>query len=127
MAFDWTICHEAQLITATVSGEAKAQDFAGFFAGVTEAGALPYRKIVDIRFAMLEVHLAEVKAFGRSIVEAGKTMKIGPTAIIASSEIAREFAHAFEENAHTDRPLRTFATVEKGRAWLDEVAPVVNS
>lgn len=126
MTFQWTVSHEARLVTATVSGEVRLGEFPGFFAAIAKAGVLPYRQLVDIRFATLEFHLAEIKQFGRHTTEAGKAAKVGTIATVATPALAQEFAHMYEDSTHADRPVGIFATVEEARAWLDRVAPVAD-
>ncbi len=127
MTFQWTVSHEARLVTATVSGEVGLGDFPAFFTAIAEAGALPYRKLVDIRFATLEFHLADIKAFGQTIDVANRSVKAGPTAVVAKSELAQDFAHTYEDHTHLDRPIGIFVTIEEARSWLDRVAPVTRS
>lgn len=124
MAIDWTISHAEKLVLATVPAGAKRSDYVTFLAGVADANAVGYRKIVDIRFATLEFKIADVRAYGQIVMTWGKDSKPGPTALIVNSEISSDFAELFRQYARADRPVRVFTDIEPARAWLDEVAPV---
>jgi hypothetical protein len=127
MAIDLRISHQDRLVLATVSGGTRRGDYLKMLQEIAAANAVGYRKIVDIRFVPLDYKIADFRAFGQSIRQwnrAGGTP--GPTALIATTEMAQQFAELFREHAPADRPLRIFTDIEPARAWLDEVAPVSN-
>ena len=110
---------------ATVGAGTRRGDFLKALQNVAAANAVGYRKIIDIRFMPLDFKISDLRAFGQAVIAWSQgTDKLGPTALIAGSEVAQEFARLFSEHARADRPLRIFADVAPARAWLDEVAPV---
>jgi len=92
---------------------------------IRAAGALPYRKLIDLSFAPLSLGLAGVraiKALNQEAGGAGKNAPRGPVAFVVGSEPAEEMVEMFHENVHVDRPLRVFRDVDTARQWLDEIA-----
>jgi hypothetical protein len=112
-------------VLATVGAGTRRGDFLKILTEIAAAKAAGYRKIVDIRFMPLDFKISDFRAFGQAVIAwAQGTDKLGPTALIAGSEVAQEFARLFNEHARADRPLRIFTDIDAARAWLDEVAPV---
>jgi hypothetical protein len=125
MAIVLKISHDDRLVLATVGGDARRGDYLKMLHGIAAANAVGYRKIVDIRFVPLDYKIADFRAFGQSIREWGQAgEKPGPTALIAGTEMAQQFAQLFRDHSPADRPLRIFADIPPARAWLDEIAPV---
>jgi hypothetical protein len=124
MAIKVSVTHEHRLVVATVQPGTRRGDYLKMLQQIADANAVGYRKMVDIRYVPSEYKISDFRAFGQSVMDWGKAEKPGPTALIASSEIAREFAELFNTHARADRPLRIFTDMEAARTWLDEVAPV---
>jgi hypothetical protein len=124
VAIDFEVSHEDRLVVATIGADARRGDYLKFLNGMTEAGALGYRKIVDMRFASMEFKASDIRAFGESVKSWGSTGKPGPTALIVNTEISLEVAGLFREHARALREVRVFTDHETAKVWLDEVAPV---
>jgi hypothetical protein len=125
MTIGLKILHGDRLVLATVSGDTRRGDYLKMLQDIAAAKAVGYRKIVDIRFVPLDYKIADFRAFGQSIGEWARAGdKPGPTALIAGTEMARQFAELFNEHSPADRPLRVFSDIPPARAWLDEIAPV---
>ncbi len=127
MAIHLTVSHEQRLVIATASGEAQPEDMSNYLAEVEAMGAMPYRKIFDMRYASIDFGLAEIKAAGSKIRAYAQSSTIGPLAIVATSELAQEVAGTFAQYATAGRPFQIFLEVAEAKAWLDEVCPVVSS
>jgi hypothetical protein len=126
MAINVRITHDEQLVIATVAGGTRRRDYLKMLQTIAEAKAVGYRKIVDIRSMPLDYKIADFRAFGQSVLDWARAGggKLGPTALIAATDMAKEFAGLFNQHARPDRPLRVFDDLPQARAWLDEIAPV---
>lgn len=110
---------------ATVGPGTRRGDYLKMLQSIADANAVGYRKVVDIRFVPLDYKISDFRAFGQSVLAwAEAADRPGPTALIAASEVAQEFARLFNEHARADRPLRIFSDIDAARAWLDETAPL---
>ena len=124
MTIDWTVSHERRLVSAVIGPGTRRRDYPAFIVALSEAGAISYRKIFDLRFGMLDYTVADVKALGQKVVDWGKAGNPGPVALIVSSELTDEFARLYSEHARIDRPVRLFTDTAAAQVWLDEIAPV---
>ncbi len=124
MAIDWTVSHQKRLVTAVIGPKTRRRDYPAFLIALSEAGAISYRKIFDLRFGMLDYTVADVRALGQKVTEWGKDGRSGPVALIASSELTAEFATLYGQHARVERPIRIFSDMAEALTWLDEVDPV---
>jgi len=116
---NFTISHTDKLVIAAADGEIERADIDKYLSALIAEGAMPYRKLFDISFAPLSIGVAELRALGQRVAEAGKSGPVGPVAIVVGSELAHEMAEIFGSRAQADRPLRIFDDIPKARAWLD--------
>lgn len=120
MPIQWTVSHPERLVIATVSGEAHREDFDRYLAEVNDAGAMPYRKILNLTFAPLAVRAADIRALGRSVYDyALMAGRLGPFAIVVDADSTHDASAMFGETARVDRPFAIFRTLAQARAWLD--------
>lgn len=122
----YSISHGEKLVLIQVHSEALPDEVQSMFFAIRAAGALPYRKIVDLSFAPLTLGLAglrAIKTLSQDAGGAGKSALRGPLAVVVGSEMAAEMVEMFDETARIDRPLRIFREPVVARRWLDEIAP----
>jgi hypothetical protein len=121
----YSISHEEKLVFVEVQGEASPLEVQDVLLTIRAAGALPYRKLIDLSFAPLSLGLAGVRAIktlNQDAGGAGKDAPRGPVAFVVGSEPAGEMVEMFHENVHVNRPLRVFRDIDTARRWLDEIA-----
>ena len=123
MPIRWTVSRADRLVIATVSGEAGREDFARYLAEIDAAGAMPYRKILDLSFAPLAMNAADIKALGRIVDGYGRAGPLGPLAIVANVEAMQYASTVFGESSRADRPFAIFRKLAEAQEWLDRVAP----
>jgi hypothetical protein len=121
----YSISHEEKLVFIQVQREAVPGDVQNALLAIRAAGALPYRKLIDLTFAPLTLGLPGIRAV-RALNEdaggAGRKAPRGPLAIVVASELAGEMVELFHEPVRLDRPFRVFRDLDEARRWLDEIA-----
>jgi hypothetical protein len=120
-----SISHEEKLVFIQVQREALIGDVQDVFLAIRAAGALPYRKLIDLTFAPLTLGLQgirAVKALSEDAGGAGRKALRGPVAIVVASELAGEMVDLFHEPVRLERPFRVFRDLDEARRWLDEIA-----
>ncbi|MBX3503825.1 MAG: hypothetical protein KF889_30650 [Alphaproteobacteria bacterium] len=124
MPIRWTASPAERLVTAAVSGEATREEFERYLAEVHAAGAMPFRKILDLSFAPMSLRAADIKALGRVMAEYAKDGPLGPLAIVVDADSTREASALYGQAASVDRPFAIFGRPAEAREWLDNVAPL---
>jgi hypothetical protein len=122
----WSISHPEQLVVAIAEGEIRREDVDNYLTGITDAGGMPYRKLVDFTFAPLNLSAVDIRVLGQRVADAGKLGKVGPLAMVVGSELAMDVAKMFKAAARADRPIEIFSNIPEAREWLDQVAPPVS-
>jgi hypothetical protein len=123
MPIRWTLSPAEHLVIAKVTGEAGRAEFERYLAKVAAAGAMSYRKILDLSFAQLALSAGDVKAIAKIVGDHAKTGPIGAFAIVVDADATREASAIFGETARIDRPFAVFGKLAEARAWLDKVNP----
>jgi hypothetical protein len=121
----YSISHGEKLVFIEVQSEALPQEVQDALLAIRAAGALPYRKLIDLSFAPLSQDLTgirAIKALSQDAGGAGKDALRGPVAFVVGSEPAGEMVALFHENTRLNRPLRVFRDIDTARRWLDEIA-----
>ena len=121
MALTWSISHEDKLVTVSVGSQLRVEDVQACFAAITEAGAIPYRKMVDLTLAPLLLGLAGIRAITQRVSKVPEGVRRGPAAFVVTSELAREMVATFDHQMGVDRPLAMFRTAAEARRWLDSL------
>src|SRR5262245_47362872 len=105
MSITVKISHEDQLVVMTVNPGARRGGYLQMLSEITAAKAVGYRKIFDSRYTPPDYKVSDFRAYAPTIGDWGKSGKPGPTAMIVSSEVVREFAELYREHVKLDRPL----------------------
>jgi hypothetical protein len=123
MPIDLEISHEDRLVIAHV-GDVGPQDFEHYFAALTAAGAMPYRKIIDLSASPLLVRGADVKALTERVNVYAGSGALGAIAVVVTTDMAVYASEAYAARVKAERPFRLVDSLAQARAWLDEVDPV---
>jgi hypothetical protein len=121
MPIEWTISHGTRLVLAMAKGELQPERIRDFLVAIDQAGARPYRKIIDITGLTTRFDVAAINSFAGVIREREAASAVGPVAIVASGGPAAEQARAFAGQAQLLRPIRVFAEQHEARQWLDRL------
>ena len=85
--------------------------------------ALPYRKLVDLRFAPLELGGPAISRLGSTVMSATENVRLGPVAVVINGDVAAGMIELFDRRTRSDRPLRVFRDQASAMQWLDEISP----
>lgn len=120
MPVHWTISHPQKLVVAITKDEVTAADIEQYFAGVTAAGAMAYRKIFEITHAPAALSEDNLRTLGQKVMFYARHGQIGPLAIVAASDESFAQAETFAQAADVRRPLKIFRELHAARQWLDQ-------
>jgi hypothetical protein len=117
MALDWTISHPDQLVMAAAKGDVSPREIEDYFHGVSLEGGMAYAKmfLVDSGSMLSDQN---IRTLGGIIERYALTGKIGPVAIVATTDEAFRQAQVFAAAARAERPLRVFREQHEGARWL---------
>jgi len=119
MPVHWTVSHPQRLVVAVAKDTVTPADMEQYFAGVTAAGGMAYRKIFEITHTPMALSEENLRALGQRVVFYAQHGQIGPLAIVAASDESYAQAKVFAESAPVDRPLQIFRELHAARQWLD--------
>jgi hypothetical protein len=119
MPVHWTVSHPKRLVVAVAKGELRLKDVEDYLDGVITADALPYRKIFDTTDATINLSEDDMMALGARIRAYIVMGRIGPLAIVATTDKSYQHARMFAALAVADRPIRIFRELHTARQWLD--------
>ena len=94
-------------------------------AALVAESALPYRKLVDARFAPHTLGGTDIRWMSSITDSAAKNITLGPVAFVSGLDFAADIVEHFNRKMGTDRPLRIFRDIASAMQWLDEIAPTV--
>ena len=120
MPVHWTISHPQRLVVAVAKETVSVSDIEQYFAGVTDAGGMAYRKIFEITHTPMAISEDNLKALGQRISFYAQHGQVGPLAIVAASNESYAQAQTFASAAIARRPLQIFREMHAARQWLDE-------
>ena len=119
MPVQWTVSHPTRLVIAVAKDELRLQDIEDYLDSVLAAGVLPYRKIFDTTGATVKLSEDDLMALGARIRAYIPVSRIGPLAIVATTDKSYGQARMFMTLAVADRPIRIFRELHTARQWLD--------
>jgi hypothetical protein len=119
MPVHWTVSHPQRLVVAVTKEEVTVADIEQYFAGVTAAGGMSYRKIFEITHTPRALSEENIKALGQRVVFYARHGQIGPLAIVAATDESYAQARIFADSARVNRPLQIFRELHAARQWLD--------
>jgi hypothetical protein len=117
MALEWTISHPDQLVMAAARGDVSPREIVDYFHGVSLEGGMSYAKmfLVDSGSMLSDEN---IRTLGGIIERYALVGKIGPVAIVATTDEAFRQAQVFASAARAERPLRVFREQHEGARWL---------
>lgn len=119
MPVHWTISHPSRLVVAVAKEEVTVADIEQYFAGVTDGGAMSYRKIFEITHTPGALNEDNLKALGQRVIFYAQHGQAGPVAIVAATDESYAQAEIFAAAARVSRPLMIFRELHTARRWLD--------
>lgn len=119
MPVHWTISHPSRLVVAVAKEEVTVADIEQYFAGVTDGGAMSYRKIFEITHTPGALNEDNLKALGQRVIFYAQHGQAGPVAIVAATDESYAQAEIFAAAARVSRPLMIFRELHAARRWLD--------
>lgn len=121
MPLHHTVSHSKRLVVALAKGECGRADIERYFREVSIEGGGPYGKIFDVTQANFTLSKDDVRVLADRIGEIAKSgLKIGPVAIVASSDESRALARLFARTAPAHRAIAIFAEHHDARKWIEE-------
>jgi hypothetical protein len=118
MSIKWTISHADRLVETTFTGTLQPGELERYLAEVAAAGGMPYRKIIDLMFALNEVRLVELKAMVQCVEQYAKIYTLGPIAIVVDCDWSEEASTLFGQRTNGVRPFHIFRKMSEATAWL---------
>jgi hypothetical protein len=117
MALEWTISHPDQLVMAAARGDVSPGEIEAYFHGVGLEGGIGYAKMFLVDSASM-LSDENIRTLGGIIQRYALTGKIGPVAIVATTDEAFRQARVFASAARAERPLRVFRQQLEAARWL---------
>ncbi len=123
MPLSWTVSHDDRQVHASAHGQVGVEDLRRFIEEMRDAGLRPYAKLLDLRYAAVELRLAEVRALAQThVAGSDAATPRGPTAIIIDSQSALDLATLYDQRSQgTNRALAIFTDRERALEWLEVV------
>jgi hypothetical protein len=120
MALDWAISHSDQLVVAAAKGDVSPGEIEAYFHAITLNGCMPYAKmfLADSASMLSDENL---RTLGGIIGRYALAGKIGPVAIVVTTDEAYRQAQVFASATRAERPLRIFREQQEAAAWLARV------
>ena len=119
MPVQWTVSHPTRLVIAVARGDLRLQEIETYLDEVVTAGVLAYRKIFDMTQATPNLSDDDLLFLGARIRAYVSLGKIGPLAIVATTDKSYQQARMFATLAEAQRPIRIFRELHLARQWLD--------
>ena len=119
MPVQWSVSNSTCLVIAIAKGQLQRQDIEAYLDGVVTANALSYRKIFDMTNATPALSDSDLMALGARIRAYPRLGRLGPLAIIATTDESYQQARMFATLASDERPLKIFRELHLARKWLD--------
>jgi hypothetical protein len=112
--------HPDRIVVGIGRGNITREEYQKFLMEVVQAGALHYRKIIDITsISSSPMGTTDMLAFEEALAERAKALNFvrGPLAIVVARDRV-ENALAFKAMSSKDRPVEVFHTIRDARKWL---------
>ena len=89
---------------------------------VDGAGLLPFRKLVDLQAARLDLTVEDMMVLGIRF-RAHHANPMGPLAMVLPAEVPEAVERGLGILAAGNRPMRLFRALPRARRWLAQAAP----
>lgn len=122
MPLHWTISHPRRMVLAVAKGQVMPHEFGGYITGVEQAKAGGYAKLFDVTGLTGDLGEAVLKSVARAVQDSAAKGRLGPIAIVATSDRAFSQAQTYAHEASVERPLKIFRELHEARRWLDSLS-----
>lgn len=120
MGLEWAISHPDELVMAVAKGDVSPRDIEDYFHGVGLEGGISYAKMFLLDSASM-LSDDNIRTLGRIIERYALTDRIGPVAIVATTDEAFRQAEVFAAAARAERPLGIFRQQHEAARWLARI------
>ena len=118
MPFHWKIDSAQRYVEVQAEGPVTVQECLDMFRAFADVKCLDYRKLYDVRKAVAAFTAEDIMTVAVAVREYHQQARMGPLAIVATSEQTVRFRQLLGALAVADRAMRLCATVGKARRWL---------
>lgn len=120
MPLHWIIDSRAKLVVAVADGVVTRPDVDELLTSLVGAGAVPYRKLLDGRFANVAMNPDELTEIAAKI-RALHVQPVGPLAVVLPKEKSELLLRVLGALAAADRPMRIFKDLQLAHRWIDHL------
>lgn len=113
----WVISSRERIATVTGEGEVGRSDIEHWLDIVDGAMLLPFRKLVDLGAATLDLQAEDMMALGIRF-RAHHANPMGPLALVLPPEVPEVVERGLGILAAGQRPMRLFRSLPRARRWL---------
>jgi hypothetical protein len=122
MPIHLAISHDERLVVATVA-EVGPEDLDRYFADLAAAGAMAYRKLIDLTASQIARESVDLRAMAQRVNAYAQTGALGAIAVVVGDEVGELASGIYEQRIKADRPFRVCRDLDEARRWLDAVDP----
>ncbi|MGE0425031.1 MAG: hypothetical protein AB7O88_22420 [Reyranellaceae bacterium] len=122
MPIHLVISHEERLVVATVD-DVGPEDLDRYFADLTAAGAMAYRKLIDLTASRITREGVDIRAMAERVNAYAQSGALGAIAVVVGDDVGELASGLYERRIKADRPFRLFREPVEARQWLDAVDP----
>lgn len=120
MPVEYSIDHEAQLVTVTAHGKVVLEEILDYFDALVVQDAMTYPKLVDAREAVPALSDDDVMILGARVSAYVAFDPRGAVAAVATTPAATTILQRFMNLGDASRPMRLFTSVDAAVAWLQD-------
>lgn len=117
----WLISSRDRIATVTGEGQVGRSDIEQWLDIVDGARLLPFRKLVDLGAATLDLQVEDMMALGIRF-RAHHASPMGPLALVLPPEVPEAVERGLGILAAGQRPMRLFRSLSRARRWLTTTA-----
>lgn len=111
------ISHPDRMVIGILRGVVTGEDLDKFTAGIVEAHAGRYRKIIDVIGLATGLSPEDLAAYSARMHAAPPTLEHCPIALVANQETGA-LSQVFAQLMGDDRPVQVFRSIHAAREWL---------
>lgn len=115
--------HEHRQVNAVATGSVTFADAQAHMKLEVRENARGYRKFVDFRGAGIQISPSEIRQIVDGLRELAREEKIGPTAVVVSTDQAYGMMRMLEMLVEDVCEIRPFREEAEARAWLEARSP----
>jgi hypothetical protein len=117
---EYSIDHEAHLVTVTAHGKVVLEEILDYFDALVVQDAMTYPKLVDAREAVPALSDDDVMILGARVSAYAAFDPRGAVAAVATTPAAAAILRRFMNLGDASRSMRLFTSVDAAVAWLQD-------